>query len=90
VGDADEWDSLEEELGVSVCELTSEVRAGLKSEESGTEIELRQILGTTQPVTIEVGAADPAHQTTSSTTESTERPYRNLFSRLRRKQQGLL
>ncbi len=90
VGDADEWDSLEEELGVSVCELASEVRAGLKSEESGTEIELRQILGTTQSVTIEVGAADPAHQTTSSTTESTERPYRNLFSRLRRKQQGLL
>jgi type II secretory pathway predicted ATPase ExeA len=90
VGEADEWESLEEELGISVCELANEVRAGLKSEESGTEIELRQILGTTEPVTIEVGAADPVHQTTSSTAEPTERPYRNLFSRLRRKQQGLL
>ncbi len=90
VGEADEWESLEEELGISVCELANEVRAGLKSEESGTEIELRQILAAPQPVTIEVGATNPAHQTTSSTAESTERPYRNLFSRLRRKQQGLL
>jgi type II secretory pathway predicted ATPase ExeA len=91
VGEVDEWGSLEEELGISVCELANEVRTGLKSETSGAEFEqLRQILGTTQPITIEVGAADPAPQTISSTTESTERPYRNLFSRLRRKQQGLL
>ncbi|MDB5341721.1 MAG: ATPase [Schlesneria sp.] len=91
VGEADEWESLEEELGISVCELANEIRAGLKSEESGAEVEqLRQILGTTQPVTIEVGAADPAHHNSGPAAEPTERPYRNLFSRLRRKQQGLL
>ncbi|HEY4263505.1 MAG TPA: AAA family ATPase [Schlesneria sp.] len=90
VAEHDEWESLEEELGVSVCELANEVRSGLESEKSGTEVDLRQILAATQPVTIEVGAADRGPQTTSSTAESTERPYRNLFSRLRRKQQGLL
>ena len=89
VGESDEWESLEEELGISVCELAGDIKAELKSSDLPAVEQLQHMLGNGQAETIEVGAAEPTSNSTC-TPEPTERPYRNLFSRLRRKQQGLL
>lgn len=90
--ETDDWESLEAELGISVCELASEVRQELKSDTHTSVAELHEILDSTVGTSIEVGATDsvsPASQPAADG-ESASRPFRNLFSRLRRKQQGLL
>lgn len=94
---ADDWGSLEAELGMDVCDLASEVHGEIQSqtERDGTSAweQLQQILGNDSESTcIEVGATE--QQSSSSregaATAAPVRPYRNLFSLLRRKQQGLL
>lgn len=100
---ADDWDSLEAELGIAVCELTSEVHAELNVPQGGRAFrDLQDMLEIESPEgsSIEIGAdivSQPSAVNSSEDTrpaqisrEATARPYRNLFSQLRRKQQGLL
>jgi hypothetical protein len=89
VDESDGWESIEEELGVSVCELAEDVKTKLKSSNIPAVEQLQQLVGNTQTETIEIGAADPVARSNFAP-EPADRPYRNLFSRLRRKQQGLL
>ena len=90
----DEGNSLEEELGMSVCELASEVRAELNTPNDGSTAleQLQELLGTGQPdsCSIEIGTASSADNLSTIPAKDAARPYRNLFSQLRRKQQGLL
>lgn len=73
----DGWESIESQLGQAICELRNEVRAGLPTDSSRDIAceQLEQLLGN-----------DTA---SASATGWTVRPYRNLFSQLRRKQRGL-
>ena len=108
---SDDWDSLEAELGMAVCELTSDVRAETKTPNDGHSAfeRLQEILGTARPdssvieadsSSIEFGSdSAPSRQSSEPrddasprtvSADSSARPYRNLFSQLRRKQQGLL
>lgn len=101
---ADDWDSLEAELGMAVCELTHEVHAELKASlgDHGAVRDLQEILDIepASSCSIEFGAdvESPPSDAISSevsrplpvVSEASARPYRNLFSQLRRKQQGLL
>lgn len=94
---SDDWESLEAQLGMRVCELASEVHDELKSQAAGDGTsawkQLQQILGTdSESSSIEVGATEhqPSSSCGSAATATPVRPYRNLFSLLRRKQQGLL
>jgi len=102
VQNGDDWDSLEAELGMAVCELSSEVHAGLSERHNGraTIHDLQQILEIApgESSSIEIGADTPSPKANSAevtprvvaSKDAAARPYRNLFSQLRRKQQGLL
>jgi type II secretory pathway predicted ATPase ExeA len=90
----DDWQSLEVDLGLSVCELAREVREVLPQPEctsspcEALEQVLSEVPGTT---TIEIGAVTESESRPVSTRgTSGGRPFRNLFSQLRRKQQGLI
>ncbi len=101
---SDDWDSLEAELGMAVCELTSDVRAETKTPNDGHSAfeRLQELLGTARPDSsvIEFGSDSSPNRQSSEprddasprtvSADSSARPYRNLFSQLRRKQQGLL
>lgn len=101
---ADDWDSLEAELGMAVCELTDEVHAELNTPD-GDRGGLRELHGmldidSAGGCSIEIGTdvgsqpiaanAPEGPRPAPASRETTPRPYRNLFSQLRRKQQGLL
>lgn len=100
----DDWDSLEAELGMAVCEMSNEIHAELKAPHGDHAAfrDLQDMLDI-QPAegsSIEIGAdivSEPSAANSSEVTrpaqtsrEVKSRPYRNLFSQLRRKQQGLL
>lgn len=87
-------DCLEASLGQAVCQLVGDVREELVGahEVSSTCEQLRAILGqgSTESTSMEFGTADGASERIPVPARDPERPYRNLFSQLRRKQQGLL
>jgi hypothetical protein len=85
-----EVDSLEADLGQTVCDLLGEVHSELSEahEELSVSEKLQAILGE-QPECVEVGYAGEKSRDFPAAPQSA-RPYRNLFSQLRRKQQGLL
>ena len=99
----DEWDSLEAELGIAVCAIAKEIRSELPAQpdEASALQRLQGILETKKPeamISLEIGfestapaAARPTHVEQPQRTDeaASGRPFRNLFSRLRRKQQGL-
>lgn len=100
---SDEWDSLEIELGMAVCEMASEISAEINKgkqirENQQWTVETGSSETPANSVTIEFGSDGPVEPGISTRTESAStnvtrdpaRPYRNLFSQLRRKQQGLL
>ena len=100
---SDEWDSLEIELGMAVCEMASEISAEINKgkqirENQQWTVETGSSETPANSVTIEFGSDGPVEPGIPTRMESAStnvirdpaRPYRNLFSQLRRKQQGLL
>ena len=99
----DDWDSIEAELGVAVCAIAKEIQSEIPPQTDGTSAleRLQGFLEIEKPdamISMEIGFESNPH--TVSRQDSVEqprpsedavsgRPFRNLFSRLRRKQQGL-
>lgn len=87
----DEWDSLETELGMAVCELTNEIQTEIRttSEHNPAADKLHELL-VEEPAGSEAEAVPSVISTRPQSNDVPIRSYRNLFSQLRRKQQGLL
>ncbi|MBS0202531.1 MAG: AAA family ATPase [Planctomycetes bacterium] len=103
-GNDDEWDSLEVELGMAVCQMAGEISSEIHKGNRACK-ELQSLVRTdstedlaSESSTVEFGSDLPAESNSASRIESPStnvtkdpaRPYRNLFSQLRRKQQGLV
>ncbi len=99
----DDWDSIEAELGVAVCAIAKEIQSEIPPQTGGTSAleRLQGFLETEKPeamISMEIGFDSTPHQPLRqdnveqprpSEEAVSGRPFRNLFSRLRRKQQGL-
>lgn len=99
----DDWDSIEAELGVAVCAIAKEIQSEIPPQTGGTSAleRLQGFLETEKPealISMEIGFDSTPHQplrqdnveqSRPSEDAASGRPFRNLFSRLRRKQQGL-
>ncbi|MEI8379645.1 MAG: AAA family ATPase [Planctomycetota bacterium] len=99
----DDWDSIEAELGVAVCAIAKEIHSEIPPQTDGTSAleRLQGFLEIEKPdamISMEIGFESKSHtasrqdgveQPHPSEDATSGRPFRNLFSRLRRKQQGL-
>lgn len=99
----DDWDSIEAELGVAVCAIAKEIQSEIPAQTDGTSAleRLQGFLEIEKPdamISMEIGFESKPHTVTrqdsieqprQSEDATSGRPFRNLFSRLRRKQQGL-
>ena len=86
----DEWDSIEAELGMAVCDLANQLQTemgpGAMVDDSADR--LHEILSpSTRTSVVESTVTEPVMAPKGQ--EAPARPYRNLFSQLRRKQQGM-
>jgi hypothetical protein len=87
--DANKLDSLEMDLVLSARELADHVRSEIEVSDDPESLDerLRQVM---EPDVVEASEPTPEAVASSTPKSDSSQPFRNLFSRLRRKQQGLL
>ena len=101
--ESDDWDSIEAELGVAVCEIAQEIRSEIPDAGGRTTLQRLQehLTPETQAgvISVEIGVDSNSFDRPQPDTAALDRrievsgsgrPFRNLFTQLRRKQQGLL